>query len=427
MSKLKEKINQLFIPGSFKLNVATMFSGTVISQAIYLLLYPILTRIYSPTNFGQFAIFITFLSILTVISTGQYELAILLPKKKSNFKSIIYGVIIISFISSILITIILFLLFPILQKYNLIISFNLIYIIGISIFINSLYQIGFQLSIRFKNFKSISTINIINVFTSILFQFLLSKTSLKDIGLVIGYMIGTLAAVIFLYLKNKKIFIINDTKKLFLNIKKQLIRYKKFPIFNLPATLVNLSANQAPNILLNTFGQSIIGHFSLSQRILGSPITLFSSSITHVFKERASSDYRKYGSCRDIFIKTFKSLFLISFIPFILIYIFSPKYISIIFGSEWQTAGIYIRALTIMYFFKFTISPLTYIIIIAEKQNLNLILQILLLIVTIISIYFGIIQNNSLISIKMFSISYSLIYLIFFLFSFNLSKNKNYI
>lgn len=421
INKLFEK---KFSKGSFKLNVATVFSGTVISQVIYLLLYPILTRIYTPANFGQFAIFMTFLSILTVLSTGQYELAILSPKKKSNFKSITYGVILISFIASLIITLLLFLIFPILQKYNLINSFNLIYIIGISIFINSLYQIGFQLSIRFKNFKSISIINIVNVSTSILFQFLLSKTSLKDIGLIIGYMVGTLAAVILLYIKNKKIFIIKNIKTLFLNVKKQLLRYKKFPIFNLPATLINISANQAPNILLNTFGQSVIGQFSLSQRILGSPITLFSSSITHVFKERASSDYRKYGNCRDIFIKTLKSLFLMSFIPFILIFIFSPKLIPIIFGSEWEMAGIYIQALTVMYFFKFIVSPLTYVIIIAEKQNLNLILQLLLLIVTVISIYLGVIQNNPLNSIILYSISYSIIYLLFLIVSFKFSKKN---
>lgn len=416
-------IKKTFRSGSFKLNVATMFSGTVVSQAIYLLFYPILTRIYSPINFGQYAIFMTFLSILTVLSTGQYELAILLSKKKINVKLIIYGIIVLSFISSITITILLSLIFPILQKYNLINSFNLIYIIGISIFINSLYQIGFQLSIRFKNFKSISVINIINVSTSILFQFLLSKTPLKDIGLIIGYIVGTLVAVIFFYIKNKKIFLIKNTKRFILNIKKQLSRYKRFPIFNLPATLVNLSANQAPNILLNSFGQNILGYFSLSQRVLGSPINLFSSSITHVFKERASSDYRKTGSCRDIFIKTFKSLFFISFIPFILIYILSPKIVPIIFGSEWKMAGIYIRALTIMYFFRFTVSPLTYVIIIAEKQNLNLILQSSLLISSVLSIGFGIINNNPLLSIKLFSISYSLMYIMFFTFSYKLSKS----
>jgi O-antigen/teichoic acid export membrane protein len=237
-------------------------------------------------------------------------------------------------------------------------------------------------------------------------------------------MVGTLVAVIFLYIKNKKIFLIKNTKRLILNIKKQLTRYKRFPIFNLPATLVNLSANQAPNMLLNSFGQNILGYFSLSQRILGSPITLFSSSITHVFKERASSDYRKYGSCRDIFIKTFKSLFLISIIPFVLIYIFSPKFTPIIFGSEWQITGIYIRSLTIMYFFKFTVSPLTYVIIIAEKQNLNLILQSLLLISSVLSIGFGIINNNPLLSVKIFSISYSLMYIIFFTFSYKFSKNN---
>lgn len=423
MSNLKQKIKQMFIPGSFKLNVATMFSGTIVSQTIYLLFYPILTRIYSPSNFGQFAIFMTFLSIFSILATGQYELAILLPKKKKNLKFLIYGIIIISIIISILITFIFIFSWPLLQKTNLFNTHNLIYIIGISVFINSLYQTGFYVSLRNKYFKSIATINIFNVIFSILFQFILSKTPLKEIGLIIGYMLGTLVAVILLFIKNKNIFFIKNIKTFILNIKKQLARYKKFPIFNLPATLINISANQAPNLLLNNFSQSIVGHFSLSQRVLGSPIALLSNSISDVFRERASSDYRKYGSCKNIFIKTLKSLFFISIIPFILIYIFSPKLVPIIFGSEWKMAGIYIQALTIMYFFKFTISPLTYVIIIAEKQNLNLILQTLLLILTIISIGYGMYQNNPLNAITLYSVSYSMIYLLFLIISFKLSKN----
>jgi O-antigen/teichoic acid export membrane protein len=70
-----------------------MFSGTVISQAVYLLFYPILTRIYQPSDFGQYAIFIAFLSIGSLVVTGQYESSILLPKKEKNVKYLVWGAI----------------------------------------------------------------------------------------------------------------------------------------------------------------------------------------------------------------------------------------------------------------------------------------------------------------------------------------------
>ena len=204
---------------------------------------------------------------------------------------------------------------------------------------------------------------------------------------------------------------------------KVIRRYKNFPLLNLPATLVNLLANQAPQLLLNTFGESIVGYFAMSQKVLGSPVTLFSTSVSHVFKERASSDYRNKGNCRPIFLQTFKSLFLISVVPFILLFFLAPRLVPIIFGSQWIEAGVYIQALTLMYFFKFTVSPLSYVIIIAEKQKLNLIFQILLLILSIGSIGYGIYIQSPLIGVVLYSISYSIIYLIYLIISYKLSKN----
>lgn len=422
---LLDKINKKLKKGSFMKNVITLFSGTVVSQAFYLLFYPFLTRIYSSAEFGQYAIFISFLSIFSTLATGQYELSILLPKKKHFLKRLIYGVILLLVVMCVLITIALLVAKPLLVKYNYFNSYELIVFLGFSILVNALYQIGFYLSLRNKAFKLLSFINILNVGFSILFQYLLSETELKNVGLMVGYMGGTLIATILLYVANKEMFKVGEKlKELIPNIKEQFIRYKKFPLFNLPATFINLSANQIPQLLLNTFGQAFVGYLALSQRVLGSPVTLFSASISYVFREKASSDYRNKGNCRAIFVKTFKSLSLISIIPFILLFIFAPILVPIIFGAEWEITGIYIRALTLMYFFKFTVSPLTYVIIIAEKQKWNLFLQTLLLVVSILSVGYGVYKNDPLTSIILYSISYSVVYCIFLLVSYKLSKGK---
>ena len=281
------------------------------------------------------------------------------------------------------------------------------------------------MSLRNRGFKALSIINIVNVGFSILFQYIFSLTEYKSIGLIVGYMVGTLVAMVCLFIYNRKTLKLDFKKSnLYLGIFKVLKRYKNFPFANLPAMLVNLLANQIPQLLLNTFGQAIVGYFAMSQKVLGSPVTLFSTSVSHVFKERASSDYRNKGNCRPIFVKTFKSLFLISIVPFILLFIFAPMIVPIIFGAEWVEAGVYIRALTLMYFFKFTVSPLSYVVVIAERQKLNLFLQIILLILTAGSIYYGIYKNNPLSSVIFYSISYSLVYLVFLFISYKLSKNE---
>ena len=64
----------------FSRNVLTLVTGTTLAQAIPVLISPILTRLYSPEDFGVYAIYFSVLMITSVVATGKYEMAIVLPK-----------------------------------------------------------------------------------------------------------------------------------------------------------------------------------------------------------------------------------------------------------------------------------------------------------------------------------------------------------
>ena len=53
-------------------------TGTTIAQAIPIAISPILTRIYTPEDFGIFALYLSILGLVAVIVTGRYEVAIVL-------------------------------------------------------------------------------------------------------------------------------------------------------------------------------------------------------------------------------------------------------------------------------------------------------------------------------------------------------------
>ena len=64
----------------FNQSVLKLVTGTGIAQLIAIALSPILTRVYTPTDFGQFGLYMSILAILSVGITGRYELALMLPK-----------------------------------------------------------------------------------------------------------------------------------------------------------------------------------------------------------------------------------------------------------------------------------------------------------------------------------------------------------
>ena len=67
----------LFPNSVFLKNVITLISGTAISQIIVILISPVLTRLYTPNEFGLFGAFMAIVSIISTFINGRYDLAII--------------------------------------------------------------------------------------------------------------------------------------------------------------------------------------------------------------------------------------------------------------------------------------------------------------------------------------------------------------
>ena len=59
-------------------------SGITVAQAIPILLQPFLRRLFTPAEFGAYAIFLSIIEIIVSIGTLRYEMAIVLPRKDAT-------------------------------------------------------------------------------------------------------------------------------------------------------------------------------------------------------------------------------------------------------------------------------------------------------------------------------------------------------
>src|SRR5690554_6729775 len=84
IDKFRAALTSKLPPGSFIRNVVTLMTGTTFAQALMILVAPILTRLYSPEDFGVFALYTSILGIIAVVACWRYELAIVLPEKDED-------------------------------------------------------------------------------------------------------------------------------------------------------------------------------------------------------------------------------------------------------------------------------------------------------------------------------------------------------
>lgn len=408
----------------FSKNVLTLMTGTTIAQAIPIAISPILTRIYTPEDFGVFALYMSIVSIVAVVATGRYEMAIMLPKKDEDVKSIIKLIMILLLIVTLITFLIVFFFNQAITNLfeNQEIS-SWLYFLPISIFLVGLYQIYNYLLIREKNFKRLSKNKVIVSTTNASTQLGYGLSIANGFGLLFGNIISYIVSIYFI-IKSKvvnKYFIFKNN-----SVKKVAKEYQDFPKYDVPSVLINVVANQLPLLALGKyFGLGVVGFYSLMYKVLMMPINLLSTTVLDVFKQRAAEDYNKYGNCKDIYIKTFKSLFLLGIVPFTILGIFAPEIFAFVFGEKWKVAGEFAQIMVPMLFLKFIINPLSYIFYVAGKQKIDLYGQILLLFIIIFAIYIGLQFNNEKTVLITFSLGYSIIYIGYLTYSYLLSKGKS--
>lgn len=421
-----------FLKSKFTKNVLTLVTGTAIAQAIPLGLSPVLTRLYTPEDFGIFAIYMSIVAVGTVLVSLKYDLAIILPSNDKDAANITWLALIISVIISTVLLVVIFFLNK--QLANILVSeegqkkaiLKWLYFVPLSVFLMGVFNaVSFWYN-RNVNYKLMAKSKVVNSGSMSVVQVTLGGLKKTGLGLISGFIMGRFFAVMYLIRGLRKR---DETSFLTLYNRDRMVkmakRYKRFPMFTLPGESVNVISNQLPVFLLGKFfSAGVLGNYSLMERVLNAPISLLGRSVLDVFKQKASEDFANHGNCKEIFLKTFKTLSLLAILPCLVLFFFGPFLFKFIFGGAWVIAGEFAKILAILFFFKFIASPLSYMFNIAEKQHIDLIWQIALFAVTIASFSLGIFYDDVELALICFSASYSILYLINLSLSYKFAKGE---
>ena len=359
-------------------------TGTTIAQAIPIAISPILTRIYAPEDFGLVALYLAIFSILAAIATGKYELAIMAPSSDSEAKNIL----ILSILTAALISLIT--IVPI-WIFNHEISIllknqeirNWLYFIPFSMFFFGVYQsIDYWLN-RQKKYKAMVENKLIKA-SSVPFAQLLVSIISKS-GLIIGNIIGLFVSMVIVIKRCK--FVFADFRSI--EYKKLIIKYKEYPLYQAPSSIVNAMAAQAPIFFMTQFFSfTTVGFFSVVINTLNIPVALISKSIGQVYFQEISkhANLAPQLLLNDISRVALK-LLVLSILSFTLIGFFGAQLFSIIYGHNWLQAGYYAQILVISISIKFIISPLSTIFLAIGRIKIALLWQLIYFFV-IISVLF---------------------------------------
>tara|TARA_R110002051_G_scaffold285230_1_gene347446 strand:- start:2491 stop:3702 length:1212 start_codon:yes stop_codon:yes gene_type:complete len=359
-------------------------TGTTIAQAIPLAITPILTRLYTPEDFGVLALFMAITAVLGGVANGKYEPAIMLPKSNKDALNIVYLSVIIAscFSLVLLLTIVLFKNWIVLRLDEPKIE-PWLYFVPIAVFSLGLYNAFLVYNNRLKLYKDISISSISKAGGQSLTQVVFGLFKVGAGGLIIGQIVSYFTGNLVLVRNTFKNNSFKETVDKAV-IKKMAGKYKKFPFFSLPSFFINsINLNVIHFLIASIFSVTTLGFYSLTQRMIGIPSRVLGSSIGQVYFQRASEKYNENRITSSIFLQTLKKLLLIGFPIFIVGYFVVEPVFSFVFGEEWRIAGTYAKIIIPLAFIRFMSSTLSVTAIIHNKQQYGLFINMLLLVTTI--------------------------------------------
>lgn len=416
-----------FLPKSqFTRNVITLMTGTALAQALPIAITPILTRMYTPDEFGVFAVYIAICSILAVLVTGRYELAIIVPEHDEDAINIMALSIGLSFIISLsLLMIILLVGGEIARLLGSTSIGNWLYFVPLTTLVMGCYQSLNYWANRRSYYKRMATSRVLQTASTSTIQLSTGLLKTGPLGLILGQFFGQLISVIFLarsVFSQEKEQISKINKK---KIRKVAKRYNNFPKYLIAAHGFNTGSSQSPVLLLSgLFATSVSGLYMLTNRVLSAPIALVATAIGEVFRQQASKEYAQTGQCKAIYLQTIKKLTLLSVIPFTVLFVFSEEIFSLVFGKDWVEAGVISKILMPVFFLRFISTPLSSMFMIAEAQKIDLYWQIALFSLVVVSFLTGSYFSNVYLAFYLFSFSYCLMFLINLYLSYFLASGR---
>jgi O-antigen/teichoic acid export membrane protein len=408
------------IKTDFARNVLTLMTGTSIALVIPTAITPILTRLYTPEDFGLFGIVVALSAILSIISTMKFDVAIIHPKDNYDADQLFFVSILLSILFTILLYIVIYGFYDILESYikDKELSF-LLYMYPLLILIMSVNN-TFNLWLnRNKKYKQMSVNKILHSSSIALVSLLLGYLSFNSFGLILGFISGHLF--VFIVVLVKYYSVLNPPS--FLIMRRLFFAYKNYPIVALPISLANTMAMQMPIILINKiFIASSSGYYYLVEKVLAAPVVIIGNSIGSIFRQKAQEDKHKYGNYNSIYKTTFKKLFFMGLPIFTIVSIYGREIFIFAFGSNWVEAGLYAQILAPMFLLKFSVAPLLPSIYISNKLKEALQGQVIYTIMIVLSLYLGYYNQDIIVSIICISLSGIIFYLTFLYLSYGYSK-----
>lgn len=378
----------------FLRNVFQVLSGNVVAQAIALGTMPIITRLYSPADFGVFSVIISLLTVLVPISNLRYNAAIPLPGEDADALSLLLLSFLVTGVSAVILAGLIGLwelgLLPVAGGLIPETARGYLWAIPAGILLSSGLLNLNGWAVRCQQFKELARSDIAE--SAVNRGFVLISGWVMPLGawgLLIGRLAGMAVGLTYLiHVGLKGMWNRVGRAISFAEIRSLAHRYRNFPLYSTWSGLIIMAAMELPVILmLLLFSPVVSGFYAVGVRIIRFPINMVGNALSRVFFHKAAALKDNEAELADRITEMVAYMVFVGLPGVLVLIFFGDLLFGLVFGDRWTESGVYVQILAPTYLFIFLFRPLVILFTTMERQREHLVFAILLLLVRLIPLW----------------------------------------
>lgn len=366
---LLTKLKSRFQRGGAARDVAILTVGTVMAQGVTIAVIPLLTRLYSPTDFGVLAVFLAVVSVGATLITLRYESSILVPKENTESANLVLLSLALGFLLSMVLASLAGLIpIGLQEKVGLVTLGNWVSIAFLTAATTAALGVMQCWMNRQKKYKLMAWLRVGQSTSAAGVAVFLGLLHI-DNGLLIAQICASACLCLAALWLGRSAALLWKVSQLQVTA----LAHKNTPKYLLPTALLDVVTLQIPVVLIAAwFGADEAGQFSMAWRLLMLPAALVGGAVGQVFMQRFSIATEDPVLARKIIKKSWMLLFALGLIPFTLFSIGGDFVFEMVLGDEWLGAGAIAMMLAPMAFAMFVSSPTSgaYVVLGLQKYSL---------------------------------------------------------
>ncbi|MDW2169817.1 oligosaccharide flippase family protein [Vibrio sp. 1567] len=390
--------------------------GSGFARVLGILCIPILTRIYTPEEYGVLALYVSVVAVLSPVLSLRFSQALPLPKSDAMAVNLLCLCFISIGITTILSLIMLSIVGNVVFKaFSMEVLESWWGLVVFGAFGVAFFELVTLWATRKKQYRLISKAQLTQSLIGNAAKIVLGLLSFNFLGLILGHIMTQCSGVIGLIKLSYSDFKNNVSSISSYRIKFLSRYFREYVYFRLPSQFLMTLSVQAPVLMMaGLYGSEVTGQLSLAFMALTLPTTVLGNSISKAYYgEIASIGKNDVRKIKRITIEVQKKLFIIATPIALTIMLCSKFFFGFFFGKEWVMAGEFAALLAPFILMQFTSSPLVQVINILSSQFLFLVINVLRIAGLILIYYISRILNvDAYLLVVSISVYLSLFYLL---------------